>query len=117
MQVFPLRTSYGVPFHLSDHCETAPPLAAIVSLPIVTTTDDTRLAKQEARVKRLESKMRLIKLQDGGLTWDDRDGILATSLPAKFCMPNIERYNGIGCPKIHLRLYSTIMRAHEIDDA
>ena len=32
-------------------------------------------------------------------------------------MPDIERYNGIGCPKIHLRLYSTIMRAHGIDDA
>ncbi|RVW90935.1 hypothetical protein CK203_044187 [Vitis vinifera] len=55
--------------------------------------------------------------QDGGLTWDDRDGIPAASLPAKFCMPNIERYSGIGCPKIHLRLYNTVMRAHGIDDA
>ena len=32
-------------------------------------------------------------------------------------MPDIERYSGIGCPKIHLRLYSTVMRAHGIDDA
>ena len=39
------------------------------------------------------------------------------SLPAKFCMLNIERYSGIGCPKIHLRLYSTVMRAQGIDDA
>ena len=38
-------------------------------------------------------------------------------MPAKFRMPNIERYSGISCPKIHLRLYSTVMRAHEIDDA
>ncbi|RVW24413.1 hypothetical protein CK203_093193 [Vitis vinifera] len=30
---------------------------------------------------------------------------------------DIERYSGIGCPKIHLRLYSTVMRAHGIDDA
>ena len=37
--------------------------------------------------------------------------------PAKFRMPDIKRYSGIGCPKIHLRLYSTVMRAHEIDDA
>ena len=51
------------------------------------------------------------------MTWDDRDGIPTASLPAKFCMPDIERYSGIGCPKIHLRLYSTIMRAHRIDDA
>ena len=61
--------------------------------------------------------MRQIRLQDGGLTWDDRDGIPVASLPAKFRMPDIERYSGIGCPKIHLRLYSTVMRAHGIDDA
>ena len=59
--------------------------------------------------------MRQIRLQDRGLTWDDRDDIPATSLPAKFRMPDIERYSGIGCPKIHLRLYSTVMRVHEID--
>ena len=61
--------------------------------------------------------IRHIRLQDGGLTWDDRDGIPAASLPTKFRMPDIERYSGIGCPKIHLRLYSTVMRAHGIDDA
>ena len=84
---------------------------------IVTTTDDTRLAEQEAKVERLESKMRQIRLQDGGLAWDDRDGIPAASLPAKFCMPDIEHNSGIGYPKIPLRLYSTVMRAHRIDDA
>ncbi|KAL6335889.1 hypothetical protein AAG906_003514 [Vitis piasezkii] len=29
----------------------------------------------------------------------------------------IERYTGIGCPRLHLRLYSTIMRAHGLDEA
>ena len=38
------------------------------------------------------------------------------SLPAKFRMLEIERYTGIGCPHIHLRLYSTIMRAHGLDE-
>ena len=51
-------TSQGVPFHLSDHCKTTPPPAAIVSPPIFTTTDDTRLVEQEARVERLEFRMR-----------------------------------------------------------
>ncbi|RVX03226.1 hypothetical protein CK203_016642 [Vitis vinifera] len=32
-------------------------------------------------------------------------------------MPDIEHYSRIGCPKIHLRLYGTVMRAHGIDDA
>ncbi|RVW87079.1 Transposon Ty3-I Gag-Pol polyprotein [Vitis vinifera] len=35
----------------------------------------------------------------------------------QFRMPEIERYTGIGCPRIHLRLYSTVMRAHGLDDA
>ncbi|RVW94945.1 Retrovirus-related Pol polyprotein from transposon 17.6 [Vitis vinifera] len=39
------------------------------------------------------------------------------SLPAKFMMPEIERYAGIGCPRIHLRLYSIVMRAHGLDEA
>ena len=39
------------------------------------------------------------------------------SLPTKFKMPGIERYTSIGCPRIHLRLYSTIMRAHGLDEA
>ncbi|KAL6350469.1 hypothetical protein AAG906_019116 [Vitis piasezkii] len=87
-QTRPPGVSLGTPFHLADHYETIPPPTITVPPPM-----------------------------DGGLTWDDRDGIPATSLPAKFRMPDIERYSGIGCPKIHLRLYSTVMRAHGIDDA
>ena len=61
--------------------------------------------------------MRQIRLQNEDLTWDDRDGISTTSLPAKFHMIDIEHYSGIGCLKIHLRLYTTIMRGHGLDDA
>ncbi|RVW61582.1 hypothetical protein CK203_066295 [Vitis vinifera] len=32
-------------------------------------------------------------------------------------MPNIERYTSIGYPRIHLRLYSTVMRAHGLDES
>ncbi|RVW60409.1 hypothetical protein CK203_089901 [Vitis vinifera] len=109
-QTRPPGVSLGTPFHLADHYETIPPPTVTVPPPMVPTIEDTRLAEQEAKVERLESMMRQIRLQDGGLTWDDRDGIPAASLPAKFRMPDIERYSGIGCPKIHLRLYSTVMR-------
>ena len=57
-QVFPLGTSHGVPFHLSDHCETAPPPAVTVPPPMVPTIEDTRLAEHEAKVEMLESMMR-----------------------------------------------------------
>ena len=39
------------------------------------------------------------------------------NLSAKFKMPEIERCMRIGCPHIHLRLYSTMMRAHSLDEA
>ena len=32
-------------------------------------------------------------------------------------MSNIERYMGIGCPRIHLKLYSTVMHGHRLDEA
>ena len=40
-----------------------------------------------------------------------------TSLSAKFRMLEIKRYMGIGCPRIHLRLYSTVMRSHNLEEA
>ena len=51
------------------------------------------------------------------MVWDDFDRLLVASLVAKFKMPEIEQYTGIGYPQIHLRLYSTVMRAHGLDEA
>ena len=58
-----------------------------------------------------------MRTSDGAITWEDFDGALVASLSTKFRMPKIERYIGIGCPHIHLRLYSMIMRAHGLDEA
>ena len=58
-----------------------------------------------------------MRASDKVITCEDFDGAPVASLPAKFRMPEIERYTGIGCPRIHLRLYSTVMRAHELDEA
>ena len=54
---------------------------------------------------------------NGNIIWEDFDGAPVASLLAKFRMPEIERYTGIGCPRIHLRLYSTVMRTHGLDEA
>ncbi|RVW88998.1 hypothetical protein CK203_029416 [Vitis vinifera] len=35
--------------------------------------------------------------------------------PAKFRMPDIEKYMGVGCLHIHLQLYSTVMRTHGLN--
>ena len=39
------------------------------------------------------------------------------ALPVELRMPDIERYTGIGCPNIHLQLYSVVMRGHRLDEA
>ena len=54
---------------------------------------------------------------DEAITWEDFDRAPVASLPAKFRMLEIEIYTRIGCLRIHLRLYSMIIRAHGLDEA
>ena len=42
--------------------------------------------------------MRLLHVSDGVMSWDRYDDLLVTALPVEFCMPDIERYTGIGYP-------------------
>ena len=70
-----------------------------------------------AHMDRLKQRMRRMRVSEGDISWDDFDGASVASLLAQFRMPEIERYTGIGCPKIHLRLYSSVMRAHGLDEA
>ena len=60
--------------------------------------------------------MRQLRVSDGSAVWDDLEGMSVASLPVKFRMPDIERYIGIGYPRIHLKLYSTVMSAHGLDE-
>ena len=58
-----------------------------------------------------------MRVSDGIINWDDFDGAPVASLPTQCRMLEIERYIGISCPKIHFRLYTSVMRAHEFDEA
>ena len=75
------------------------------------------LEDPHARMDRLEQRLRQLRTSDKAITWDDFDGLLVVSLSTKFRMLKIERYTKIGCPRIHLRLCSTIIRAHGLDKA
>ena len=70
-----------------------------------------------AHMDRIEQHMRQLRVSDSSVVWDDLEGMPVASLLAKFRMPDIERYTGIGCPRIHLRLYSIVMRAHRLDES
>ena len=64
----------------------------------------------------IEQRIRQLRVFDNSLVCDDLNSIPMASLPDKFKMPDIERYIGVGCPYIHFRLYSTVMRAHGLDE-
>ena len=51
---------------------------------------------------RIEQHMRQLRVSNGSAIWDDLEGMLVASLPAKFRMSDIERYMSIDCPRIHL---------------
>ncbi|RVW94141.1 hypothetical protein CK203_038251 [Vitis vinifera] len=87
-----------------------------VALPLVTVPTPT-LEDPHARMDRLEQRLKQLRTSDRAITWEDFDGAPVASLPAKFRMLEIEKYTGIGCLRIHLRLYSTIMRAYGLDEA
>ncbi|RVX15541.1 hypothetical protein CK203_009065 [Vitis vinifera] len=70
-----------------------------------------------SRMDRLERRIRQMRDPDEMISWDDPDDVPVATLPVGFRMPDIERYTGVGCPRIHLRLYSTVMRALGLDEA
>ncbi|RVW19226.1 hypothetical protein CK203_100134 [Vitis vinifera] len=67
--------------------------------------------------RQIEVALPPIKLPIPALEDPHAQGTLVASLLAKFRMPEIKRYIGIGYPGIHLRLSSMVMRTHGLDEA
>ena len=74
--------------------------------------DDT-----EARINRIEQRIRSLHVYDGVIGWDGYDDLPVAALPVEFSMLDIERYTGIGCPCIHLQLYGAVIHEHRLDEA
>ena len=85
------------------------PHSVMAPAPII---DDT-----QARIDRIEQRIKSLHVYDGVIGWDRYDDLLVVALPVEFCIPDIERYTGIGCPHIHLQLYSAVMHGHRLDEA
>ena len=66
---------------------------------------------------KLEQRIKRMRDLDETISWDDIDDMLVDTLPVVFRMPEIERYMGVGCPRIHLKLYNTFIRALGLDEA
>ena len=82
-------------FVLHGQTETTP--HSVVNL--APTIDDT-----QTRIDRIEQRIKSLHVLNGVMGWDGYDDLPVAALQVKFHMPNIERYTGIGCPRIHLQL-------------
>ena len=74
--------------------------------------DDT-----QARINRIEQRIRSLHVYDGVIGWNRYDDLPVEALPVEFRMPDNERYTGIRCPLIHLKLYIAVMHVHRLDEA
>ncbi|RVW18273.1 hypothetical protein CK203_114409 [Vitis vinifera] len=90
-----------------DHAAVIPPMVTPVTV----------IEDPHSRMDRLEQRIRRMRDLDEMISWDDPEDVPVATLPVGFRMPDIERYTGVGCPRIHLRLYSTVMRALGLDEA
>ena len=95
-------------FVLHGQTETMPH-SILTPAPII---DDT-----QARIYRIEQRIRSLHVSDGVIGWDGYDVLPVAALPVEFRMPDIERYTRIECPHIHLQLYSAVMHGHRLDEA
>ena len=80
------------PYLLHGHSE--------VALPTVVQT--TVIDDAYAHIDRIEQRMRQLRVSNGSTIWDDLEGMPVARLSTKFRMPDIDRYTGIGYPRIHL---------------
>ena len=102
-----MPTTQTLPTVLHDQATVIPPIVTPVTV----------IEDPHSRMDRLEQRIRRMRDPDETISWDDTDDILVDTLPVIFKMPEIERYTGVGCPCIHLKLYNTFMRALGLDEA
>ena len=95
-------------FVLHGQTETMPH-SIVTPAPII---DDT-----QSHIDRIEQRIRSLHVSDGVIGWDEYDDLPMAAFPVELHMPDIERYTGIGCPRIHLQLYNAVMLGHRLDES
>ena len=107
--ILPVQMSTTQTLHTISH-DQAVSIPPIVTLVII--IEDPR-----SRMDKLEQRIRQMRDPDETIYWDDTDDMPVAILLVGFKMPEIKRYTGVGCPRIHLKLYNIVMRALGLDEA
>ena len=115
--------NYTVPPLPHPLVQSAPQVGALVLHGQTETTPHSVVApapiidNTQSRIDRLEQRIRSLHVSDEVIGWDGYDDLPVAAFLVEFRMLDIERYTGIGCPRIHLQLYSAVMSGHRLDEA
>src|ERR1043165_1292563 len=68
--------------------------------------DDDQYSDGDDKYKQLEDRLNAVEnLKMSGLNFDDLSLVPGVVIPPKFKVPNFAKYDGISCPKLHLKSY------------
>ena len=62
------------------------------------------------RIEAMEKTLKAIKCHDDLIDVDTLSLLLEVSLPPKFKMPEMDKFDGTSCPKTHLKMYVGAMK-------
>ena len=70
----------------------------------------------DIKYKQLEDKLKAVEIQAvPGLDFDDLGLISGVIIPHKFKVPTVAKYDGVSCPKLHLKSYVRKIQPHTTD--
>ena len=103
-----IQLNYAVPPPPPSPVQSAPQAGAFVLHGQIETTPHSVMAPTQvaddtqARIERIEQRMRSLHVIDGVMSWNEYDDMPIAALSVESHMLDIERYTGIGCPHIYL---------------
>ena len=70
----------------------------------------------DIKYKQLEDRLKAVEIQAiPGLNFDDLGLIYGVVIPHKFKIPTFAKYDGVSCPKLHLKSYVGKIQPHTAD--
>src|ERR1051325_9550686 len=78
--------------------------------------DNDQYSDEDNKYKQLEDRLNAVEnLKMSGLNFDDLSLVPGVVIPPKFKVPNFAKYDGISCPKLHLKSYVQKISPHTDD--
>ena len=78
--------------------------------------EDKQYQHADEKYKLLEERMKAMEIQKmPGLNFEELGLVSGVVIPPKFKTPTFAKYDGVSCPKLHLRSYVRKIQPHTTD--